>query len=792
MENKEIIIQKAVLLSPLGTAFLKKYLPDGSEILSALQDEGNLCNAIVKEALTVSAGKALAYSVNDGMIASGNSVKGILSVFNKLNADIDKGETTAFSAGIFDVTKEMCFPCKLPANDKNIIEEIQNNVAEAFNKKSPEDMSVNEIMYLMENLISHLPVADDELGDISLFDYTKLASAFAAAIYRNLPPNDVSAFEGLRQKETFLLVSGDVSGIQQFIYTITTKGALKSLRGRSFYLEILIENIVDEILSNNGLNRTCLLYTGGGHFYMLLPNTEEIRHFIDDFENQLNGWFLKEFGTRLYIAIGCTPCCSNEFMAESKGGAGLAYRRVSSVIAEKKIHRYNKEQLLALFNPDSDVNSIGDGQRECGLCHTSALKLKKYQPDSDTMACPNCRNLFKLGEKILKGDVLIVSDKSFENAMPVPGFNRKLYLNAMSLNDSNGFNYIRRYIKNGKCSNEKDISILFADHVARYDKEWDKKDTVVEFEELSARSGGSEESTSIKRLGILRADVDNLGAAFMSGFSGKDAILTRSVSLSRQLSIFFKCYVNQICHGNVAGLNGVHNSKFMLFEKNKKIDRDVHIIYSGGDDMFIAGSWDDLIEVVTDIRKKFSEFTNNKLSFSAGIGIFNDKTPVGFMAKRTGLLEDYAKDNPGKNSVALFGVNTEIQGIDMKQEAQVYSWNKFINGVCGEKLKFIKDNINYNGNSQDNSKIPMGKSALYRLLELLERREKDDMANIARFAYTIARMNPGNNVSDDMKDSYSRINKTFYNWYRNVDDCRELYTAITFIIYSIRDKGEKK
>ena len=64
----------------------------------------------------------------------------------------------------------------------------------------------------------------------------------------------------------FKLISGDISGIQNFIYTIPSKGALKSLRGRSFYLEILMEQIVDELLDALQLTRANLIYNGGGHF----------------------------------------------------------------------------------------------------------------------------------------------------------------------------------------------------------------------------------------------------------------------------------------------------------------------------------------------------------------------------------------------------------------------------------------------------------------------------------------------------------------------------------------------
>ncbi len=108
-----------------------------------------------------------------------------------------------------------------------------------------------------------------------------LTAAYAVMLYRYLAAKGVTDYRGalfsrdsaqaLRQETAGLLVSGDLSGIQAFIYTIPSAGALKSLRGRSFYLEILMENIADEILARAGMSRSSLLYTGSGHFYLLLP-----------------------------------------------------------------------------------------------------------------------------------------------------------------------------------------------------------------------------------------------------------------------------------------------------------------------------------------------------------------------------------------------------------------------------------------------------------------------------------------------------------------------------------------
>lgn len=69
------------------------------------------------------------------------------------------------------------------------------------------------------------------------------------------------------------------------------------------------------------------------------------------------------------------------------------------------------------------------------------------------------------------------------------------------------------------------------------------------FNELAACSRG------IERLGVLRADVDNMGTAFVSGFVRDKAAaadkykyltISRTATLSRSLSIFFKYYLNDL------------------------------------------------------------------------------------------------------------------------------------------------------------------------------------------------------------------------------------------------------
>lgn len=305
----------------------------------------------------------------------------------------------------------------------------------------------------------------------------------------------------------------------------------------------------------------------------------------------------------------------------------------------------------------------------------------------------------------------------------------------------------------------------------------------MEFAELADASGGTQESAGIRRLGVLRADVDNLGAAFRAGFPEKYATLTRTAVLSRQLSLFFKRYINMLCRGEVNGVGESGQEKFSLFGREKKRERDIHIVYSGGDDIFLLGAWDDVVELAVDLRRAFRRFTSGRLHFSAGIGFFKDKSPVAEMARKAGELESLAKSRPEKDAVALFGTASEERG---GERAQIYGWDDFIDGVCGEKLAFLRRNFSF-GEAKVSGCVRLGKSAAYRLLDLLEADGKS--VQLARFAYVLARLDPG--AKADSQAAYQRVRRQFYEWYKRPKDRQELSTALQFIIYSIREKGAR-
>ena len=102
----------------------------------------------------------------------------------------------------------------------------------------------------------------------------------------------------------------------------------------------------------------------------------------------------------------------------------------------------------------------------------------------------------------------------------------------------------------------------------------------------------AEVSEGIHRLGVLRMDVDNLGTVFQKGLAQR-ATISRVSTLSFNLSLFFEGWIN-------------------AFLKRENFQNRTYLIYSGGDDLFLVGSWDKIIEAAYEIRKAFGRYTQKQ------------------------------------------------------------------------------------------------------------------------------------------------------------------------------------
>ena len=423
------------------------------------------------------------------------------------------------------------------------------------------------------------------------------------------------------------------------------------------------------------------------------------------------------------------------------------YQETSRMISEKKISRYDATILR-------ELNKGGkQSERECEICHAvGEIEMLRIGGEDVQNLCPICRELRGFAAKIHtfddtenpeREDYYYFQIVEGEEGLPIgPG------AVLLAVDEANISTSGRLYVKNKFSTNKAGIHVFIGDRQAA---------NIEDYAGLSQKEieGNEGVAKGIKRLAVLRLDVDNLGAAFMAGFSKQEGgsynTLARSAVFSQQMSLFFKFHINQ-------------------FAKDKNLT----IIYAGGDDVFAIGSWQDVIDFAVDIRQKFIAFTNGKLTLSAGVGLYPDKTPIHLMALDAGQLEEAAKDN-GKDSISLFN------------ERYTFKFDDFINEIYKGKLKDIRKY--FSGQKE------RGINFLYRLVELLQLNDKemykshgssdDRRMNVARLAYLLARME--DEASKDEKEHFREFKNAFWNWYKSSSKTqREAELALIYYLYEIR------
>ena len=613
-----------------------------------------------------------------------------------------------------------------------------------------EDAWVDSLLCLLESYTSMFPSSTcaGESPDISLYDHLKTTAAIGVCISEYLLSSGERNYKkrlfleeaAFRKENAFLLYSADISGIQKFLYTVASDKALRSLRSRSFFLELLMEHYADELLLACGVSRTNLLYSGGGHCYILLPNTESVKAALSAWNQRFNAWLSGEFGVSLFLAHGWTECSGNDLTNTPAEDAPYKamFRRVSAAVSRHKMHRYSADDLRRLNRPTPASG------RECKVCGRT--------DDLIDGRCPWCRLFAALSEKIQTKDVYFVGtgeDAEHDFALPTPDGYAYILLTdekTARLRLDSGAAVRRIYSKNRAFTGLRYSTRLYVGDYAFSNR----------MDELAQNASG------VRRLGVCRMDVDDLGRSFVSGYERPGrataaetqhyVTISRTAAFSRQMSLFFKCYINDVLSGKYGG----------------KRPLAVTIVYSGGDDVFLVGAWNDTLEACLRIRAALRQFSCGSLTISGGLCVTDDSYPIRLAAERAGELEDRAKGEPGKDAIALFDPFLE----------HTYHWEEFSENVLGTKCALLTRFFC----SDDAAR---GNSFLYRIVDLLRSAERDGKLALARYAYLLARLAPP--VSSPAYRGYKEFSEKMYAWALDAAQRKQLITAIYIHVYENRE-----
>lgn len=702
-----------------------------------------------------------AHPVAHASHAGANALRPLRSIFCSLGAESACVQPHAFTGQLMipspDAKVTLGDLASLATRFIDLIQEIP---------LAPE--SIVRILEAMESCFSTIPydMQHDSASDISIYDHARAISAFTSCVFRILEESGAGncsdwarePADSMGKLDLFCVASVDLSGIQSFIYDIPDKGALKSLRARSFYLELLMENTVDELLNAADVNRANVLYAGGGHAYLLFPNIPSIKAGIRQSIHSINCALRDVFGTRLYFAVGLREASAHVLMG--KGGPEAyaeIFQGISSQISRMKLRRWRAADIR-------DLNHAHRGaSRECSVCGDSAVADQGED-------CRTCSAFTAVSQALLSDDVWFVLFSEKPDVPWLPLFDcsgKAQYFCPLFTDDLKRFfrapraDIIRVYGKNGVWQGpHASIALYMGSYAAR-----SSDGGIMSMDEMT------DSPTGIRRSAMLRADVDSLGKVFVEGFSNKPCALIRASAFSRTLNAFFTRTLNNILDCPSSWMEGQSSEKKLV------------VIYAGGDDVCFVGAWHDIICAALDIQRAFSMFTGGALTLSAGIAVCGAHHPISAMARLAGELEDAAKRNQRegklKDSAALFGFEPAGESIVCRHR---YGWSDLRGDVLGAKLTAITQVMSV----QDD----LGHAFLYRLLQLLRSSEGDKL-NIARLAYLLARREPGKDANDSQRQRYDAFSRNIYAWAASAKDRKQLITAIMMYAYAQRKREER-
>lgn len=498
------------------------------------------------------------------------------------------------------------------------------------------------------------------IPDVSLYDHSRMTAALAAclagqteesidqllgAVSRDFHQKPEDGDEEILNRPAAYLVGGDISGIQDFIYTISSKQAARTLRGRSFYLQLLTEAVLRYTLRRLDLPYCNVIYSGGGHFYFLAPVEKEKQ--LLEIRKEITRKLLKHHRTSLYLALSTVPVPASGFHLGNFPGY---WNDLHRKLGQAKLQRYLEledqvhSQVFAL-SPTG-----GNPSDTCSVCGNDDRKVRKFdEREEQAKICRLCDSFSdQLGELLVKSNFLALGHVDVQSNQPNTaadvleefGLKIEFLANGQSPRNLAGAEWVTVWALDDPANDQWPASEQATAHNLRYTVNQVPRNT---FDELQKQVEGG-----FERLGVLRMDVDNLGSIFSNGFrqtgSPDDlSSLARLSTLSFQMSLFFDGWVKQIC---------------------REVSAKIYAVYSGGDDLFLIAPWDIVPVLAQRIHDDFKRYTGSNLALhiSGGMSFMGGKYPLYQAARDAAGAESQAKDS-GKNAFSFLD--------------QAWSWTEF-------------------------------------------------------------------------------------------------------------------
>ena len=289
-----------------------------------------------------------------------------------------------------------------------------------------------------------------------------------------------------------LFVGGDLSGIQKFLYNISSKKAAVSLKGRSAYLNNFLQDVCKKIEDAiKGYGGTYdELYCSGGKFYLVTDNSKEICAAIDACVNYVQNELWKKHMGQLGICICYVPFDEHSDGSVDTGNQknlapGILWKTANAQFHRQKSQKY-QDVLLSEYDSFFNPIAVGGQTKVCAVTGIESADCVKIE--DNLYVLPSVKQQIQLGEELRNQEHFKTFEEYADNTklgilrMDVDGLGKRFVVGFKSIHEYKAFSErLVEFFENetGKIQQEKEfreyLNIIYAGGddlfvVGRWDK----------------------------------------------------------------------------------------------------------------------------------------------------------------------------------------------------------------------------------------------------------------------------------------------------------------------------------
>ncbi len=505
------------------------------------------------------------------------------------------------------------------------------------------------LIALSAGFLARIPASTIDETDVSLHDHARLVAALAtvSAAFHHETGTLTEADVRNRDKPKYRLVTGDLSGIQAYLFRPPPEGAArlaKAYRGRSFYLALVTHAASLRVLDALRLPPFARVIDAGGRFVLLVPNTPDATAALQRLRGELDAWMLAQHGGALTLALDAALALSGrDFLADRFGGSWAALHRAAEAAKRRRLAGF-LQPVPGTWDPGRALLPYLHDEQHRRREHDRDVQLGGRLPEArfagfwSGVAPPGL-----LAEPL---DVLGYQFQIFPQLPDTRPVAEAIDFFAFALDDAQhnaaGWRPMTAYLP--RLTHDDVAALTTAAGDAAVEDPEDEAPRVglpATFAHLgrlrAAAPDTPDDRGGLEAIACLKADVDRLGLLFSEGFGRDRVSFGRVACLSRELDGFFKEYLRH------------------QFARPDSPYRLVYTVFSGGDDLMLIGPWRDMLRLAADLNTWFTELSgrNPDVTLSAGLALARVRVPIYELARAAEEQLDHAKDS-GRNRVSIF------------------------------------------------------------------------------------------------------------------------------------------